>query len=61
VIDEVTITLPVYAVRYLREMCKRDREFLACLADHSPAPSLPMLAGYDSLDAIECALPEEKP
>jgi hypothetical protein len=60
VIDELTITLPVYAIRYLKEMCKRDREFLGCIGEDDHL-GLGLLAAYDSLEAIECALPEEKP
>jgi hypothetical protein len=57
-IEEVTITLPKYAVRYLREMCNRDREFLACVVDKR-GYTIGCEAAYDSLDAIECALPDE--
>ena len=52
----VTLTLPEHAVRYLSKMCERDRHDLAS------GPELPALvfeASFDSLDAIESAIPAE--
>jgi hypothetical protein len=55
--DDVTLKMPKYAVRYLRGMCKREREALACVA----VLSLQSEASYDSLNQIEYALPDAEP
>lgn len=55
--NEIEIKLPEHAIRYLIEMCKRDREFLACMTEGQEL-SLGSMAAYDSLNAIESALPD---
>jgi hypothetical protein len=57
--DEVTITLPAYAVRYLREMCVRERHWLANHLALTGHYQIGHDASFDSLSAIECALPDE--
>jgi hypothetical protein len=57
--DLITISLPAYAIRYLREMCKRDREYITAFADQIAFPSMGSEASYDSLNQIECSLPSE--
>jgi hypothetical protein len=56
--EEVSITLPWHAIRYLRQMCERDREFLSCMIEGNEL-SLGSMAAHDSLNAIECALPND--
>jgi hypothetical protein len=50
--EEVTIKLSRYAVLYLREMCKRDRVLLACIAE-GLGPTTDYRVGCSLLDAIE--------
>lgn len=56
----IKIELPEYAIRYLRIMCKQERDRLnyGLYKDQAP-PSLQEIAAFDSLDMIECALPCE--
>jgi hypothetical protein len=54
----ITIQLPEYAVRYLVDMCQRERHALAYAEYREQCPpSLQMLAAYDALNQIESALP----
>lgn len=52
------IELPEHAIRYLKKMCEEERHRLARqeYIDQAP-PSLQDLAAFDSLNAIESALP----
>lgn len=53
-----TIQLPDYAIRYLAEMCRRERDRLSYSEYVNQAPpSLQDIVAYDSLNAIESALP----
>jgi hypothetical protein len=55
--DVTPIELPAYAVRYLRQMCQRERHMLNTLlttgGNYNPAID----AAFDSLSQIEHALP----
>lgn len=57
----IVFSLPDYAVRYLAEMCKRDREYLAATTeiDETLGLSLGILASYGSLNIIESSIPAE--
>jgi hypothetical protein len=58
--DEVTITLPRYAARYLLAMCEREREYINCLMDSAYGqPTIQTEASHDSLNQIECSLPSD--
>lgn len=57
--DEVTITLPAHAIRYLRQMCDTERSALADLSASTFMPNLQLQAAFDSLNAIESALPND--
>lgn len=55
--DVWTIQLRTHEIRYLKKMCERDREFLSCMTEGQEL-SLGSMASYDSLNSIECALPD---
>lgn len=56
----VKLELPMYAVRYLIEMCKRDREYINCIVEgRMGLSSIGTEASYDSLNCIESVLPCE--
>jgi hypothetical protein len=55
--DMVTITLPVYAARYLVEMCKHERDRLSKVTGNIPTWTIGAEASYDSLNAIESSIP----
>jgi hypothetical protein len=52
--DDVTIKLPPYAVRYLKEMCERERKRLVKEVD---GLSLQGVAAFDALNTIVECLP----
>lgn len=50
--------MPDHAWRYLVDMCKRERERLIGIGD-VPGNMLPMMAAWDSLNEIECSIPDQ--
>ena len=54
--DEVTLTLPAHAVRLIARLAAEERKRLLAAED---GPSLAGSAAWDSLEAIESALPDE--
>ena len=54
--DHYTLELPMYAVRYLAQMCNRERAMLTSFAAMG-APSIAIEAASDALTQIEKALP----
>jgi len=57
--NEITIKLPEHAIRYLRRMCEVERRILSELMTTSFGPTMAIQASFDSLNAIESALPDE--
>lgn len=57
--DEIIMKLPAHAIRYLREMCVSERKYLSEMMNSTFGPSLAIQAAYDSLNAIESALPND--
>jgi len=56
----IELQLSEHAVRYLKEICKRDREFIASIMEMNAGwPSIGTEASYDSLNEIESALPND--
>lgn len=56
--DELTLTLPRHAVRFLAQVCKAQRlRMVKALIDGMP--SLQSEAAFDSLDCLESALPDD--
>ena len=56
--DEIEIKLPHHAIRYLRSMCASERRMLSETAMESFG--LGIVSAFDSLNAIENALPKEE-
>lgn len=57
--EQITITLPEHAIRYLRDMCERERTALVEIQTTTFGSTLQLQAAFDSLDAIESVLPDE--
>lgn len=57
--NEITITLPEHAIRYLRKMCEVERGVLSELMTTSFGPAMAIQVAFDSLNAIESALPND--
>ena len=51
------IDIPDHAWRYLASMCKRERERLAMI--DAIGNMISLMAAFDSLNEIECAIPAE--
>lgn len=57
--ETVTLTLPKHAARYLAKMCERERARLLAELMATQVYDLGMDASFDSLNEIECALPDD--
>lgn len=53
---EITIILPEHAIRYLKRMLELERKRIVNL-ENEVGHSLQSMAAYDSINAIESALP----
>jgi hypothetical protein len=56
-IEMVTLELPAYAARYLKQMCQRERTVLNNISSQGGAYSLALDAAYDALAQIETVVP----
>lgn len=54
--EEVTVKIPEYAVRYLKRLLELERKRISYLESQT-GHSLQSMAAYDSINAIEAALP----
>lgn len=54
--EEIVIKLPEHAVRYLKRMLELERKRISNL-ESQVGHSLQSMAAYDSINAIESALP----
>lgn len=57
--EQIEVKLTRHAIRYLREMCKSERRYLNNLMAETFGPTLAAEAAFNSLNEIECALPNE--
>ncbi len=56
--NSISIELPEYAIRYLKKMCQEERDRINYgIYKEQCGPTLQDQAAFDSINAIESALP----